>query len=1174
MRTLTLLLLALSLPAVAETARKEVKDSDLGKKEASAAPDKALAGDIRRKKEETGPAAPTLKYDQFRLGVQLQVASKRQEQLQQLQEIIKTAEQSERDQLYFRLAELLYEESRFWFYEANRKDDDYLNAMNAGDQAGMAMAKEEKAQLVEKQRLFSQRAAKTYRRIVEEFKEFPRTDEVLYFLGGTLLELGEDKEAREGLVSYKRLVTSFPKSRFKPDALLALGEYYFNSSKGRRDWLEKALEAYTGAADPQSQVYGYALYKQAWCHYNLADYEKAKDLFKTVVLYGELAGKEALEGGKKGSKQSLVKEARSDFVRAFAHEGDGSAAEAELTKVAANPDDRFSLLKALAGLYYDEGKDKEAAQVYTLLLKKKPRAPEAPFWQGRIVDCVLRSGNKGATVAQVRKLVKLYEEIREAGVVKDDKDRKMLEEARELSERTLSNLAVTWHNEARKTRDDETFGHAHEIYGDYLSLFPENPKAYDLRFFWAELLNDNLYKFTDAAAQYAAVLQVDVERAAGKRLDKDGQPEKPGKYMGNAAWNAILAHDEIIKQAEQAGKIKTEGGTDLSKPVEIPAPKQAQLAACERYLQALPDGEKKVEVAFKAANVYYRYNHFDEAVKRFAQIALEHPTHKFEGGERAAEVSANLVLDSYNLLGDWAKVNAWARKFYANPELATGRFKEDLGKVLEQSSFKLVGQLEANRDYVKAAEAYVSFVEEFPNSELADKALFNAAIDSTNGKQFQAAVETRKKLVARYPKSPFVPACLFANADAYAGVGSFEEAADGFEAYVAGWERHAGKGEKKKDKKKEATEDPKSADASGGKLGWDEGRAQMALFDAGVFRDGLGQYKAALRNRERFLELWPSAKDAEKVFLSIADLHERNGAYGKAVEQLERYGKKYGNAVNPAKQLLAWGRMERLYAQKLKKPSDAAKYGREVLRLYEKLNRKEKEAVEGEAKEAVARAHFADNAEKYRAFEKLGLAWGSPPSPDKLKRSIQEKARALEKVQAAYTETVKLGAGGPALCALNQVGLAYAHMARTIENAPMPKGVSGDLAEEIKVQFAEQAAPVREKAAEALAATVGKSAELGLSNECSRAALAQVRMFRPAAFPKVDEPPAEIRVGKDLLLGGDLLTAVQPVPVVTPEQARTNAEKSREIRESTSDLKAPRAAPAPLDANTEPEDAP
>ena len=65
--------------------------------------------------------------------------------------------------------------------------------------------------------------------------------------------------------------------------------------------------------------------------------------------------------------------------------------------------------------------------------------------------------------------------------------------------------------------------------------------------------------------------------------------------------------------------------------------------------------------------------------------AQDHADYKFEDGQRAGEVAANLVLDSYNLLGDWTKVNEWARKFYAEEKLAQGKAREDLAKLIEQS---------------------------------------------------------------------------------------------------------------------------------------------------------------------------------------------------------------------------------------------------------------------------------------------------------------------------------------------------------------------------------------------------------------------------------------------------------------------------------------------------------
>ena len=1134
------LLLLAATSGAQENLREKKNPKEAGlKKATSASPDKSLAGDITRPKQEKGVAAPALQYDQFRLGVELQVASKRHEQIESLTKIIGLSpDPKEAPSLLFRLGELYWEESKFFFFEANRKDDDLINATNRGDAVGQERAKAEKEELVAKSKEYSQMAVEQYSTIIQKYKDYPRTDEVLYFLGHNLMEAGDERKA---LVAYRRLIDNFKKSKFLADALLAFGEYYFNTSKGKKDMLEKALDYYKQAASfPENQLYGFALYKQGWCYFNLANYAKAMDMFKAVVLYGEYAGAAAVErdAGKSG-KATLIREARNDYVRSYARVGSPADARAEFGKVASKPDDRFLMMKQLANLYYDDGKDREAALTFNSLIHERPLSPEAPGFQGKIVDCVLRAGNKKMTVEQVRRLVKLMQDVEKANVAKDENDKKALVEARELSERALSNLAVNWHNEAKKTRDEETFVLANEVYSDYLTLFPENPKAYDLRFFWAELLNDNLQKYERAAEEYTNVLMQDAKRIEA------GQ--KPGKWLANAAYNAVLANDEMVKAAEASGKLKQENTSDVHKKAPIAPQRKALLDACERYLQYVPQGHKRVEIAFKAANIYYRHNHFDEAVLRFSDIALKYPDYKFENGDRAAEVAANLVLDSFNLLGDWTKVNEWARKFYNEPKLANGKFRDELSKVIEQSSFKLIGQLEAKKEFAKAGEQYIAFVGEFPKSEIADKALFNASIDFYNAKMLDKAIDTRNRIIRAYPKSEHVPACSYANAEAREAIGDFEQAAHAYEAYVNGYEhslsaadRAAAKKHKKKGAKSAtATEKPKEVQV------WEESKAQVALFDAGVLREGLGQHRLALRDRERYLELWPDSKDADAVFLSIADLHEHSGAYSRAIKQLEEYQRR--NSKDSAKVLTIEGRIGAIYERKLNRPRDAQRSYERALAFYEKQPTRIKKSLDKTSLDAVARAHYTNAEADYRKYAGLRLRWGKLPHPESdFKQGLKDKARALEALQRQYTQTVNFKSGDPAVCALYKIGLAYDNLAYSLINAPMPRGAPPELHEALREELGRQAQPVKDKAAEAFLAVVNKSRELDIFNDCYAKSLKLLReTYRPQQFPQVQEDVVDLKELRSQGIGGDILASIQPLPV---RQAKPEAkDKPKEL---------------------------
>jgi tetratricopeptide (TPR) repeat protein len=1128
-------LLLVATLLVASWAQAQAKQAPSLSKKTSTDVDASLAGDITRQKQET--AGAPLQYDEFRLGIELQVADKRREQIESLKKIIELSpDQKEQPSLLFRLADLYWEESRYFFFEASRKDDDLIRALAAKNSAAEAQARAQKEQLSGQRDVYAKKAIDTYTEIVQRYKDFERTDEVLYFLGYNLMEMGEERKA---LVAYNRLVEKFPKSKYLPDAYLAFGEYYFNNSRAKREFLAKALENYKKAASyVDSSVYAFALYKEGWCYFNLADYGKAMDLWKAVVLYGEFSGASALEkaGGVKG-KSALIREARRDFVRAYERSGgtpDNS--RSVFPEVARNPDDLWEMYKTLANLYYDNGNDKFAALAYYLLIKERPLSPEAPGFQALIVDCVLREGNKKATVAQVRRLVKIIGDVEKSGNVKTDADKKALVDAKKRSEAILSALAVNWHNEGKKTRDDDTFAATDEVYGDYLALFPDNPKAYDLRFFWAELLHDNLHRYDKAAVQYTEVVKQDARRIDGEK-DASGswtvKPEKPGKWLPLAAYDSVYAWDEVVRRAEEHGELKAESSTDLTKKLTIPPVKKELLDAAERYLKYLPKGEKRVEVAYKAARIYYEYHRYDEAVFRFSEIALSYPDYKFDNGDRAGEIAANLVLDSYNGLGNYQKVNEWARRFYANDKLATGKFREDLSKIIEQSSFKLVAQLEQKGEYAQAAEAYLAFVKDFPRTEIADKALYNASVDFFKAHLFEKALETRERLFKSYPKSPLVPLCIWANAEGYESIGDFERAADAYDAYVQGYQQsrvaagapkkpsaHAKRG--KKAKAPVAEPAPKSGPV------WEESKAQIALYNAAVYREGLGQLKASLRDRELYLELFPTAKDADAVNLSIADLFERTGQYGKAVAFLEQRIRDNQHEAN--KVLAAEARIQVIYESKLKEAHALARTNRQVLDYYDKLPSRVKKALDASALEAVARASLQKNEEQFQYFTHLKLRWGRAPDPTRdFKESLGVKTRALEEINRLYTATVAFKAGGPAICALEKIGLAYEDMAESIANAPAPKFLPPEAQEALKDQLAQQADPVKEKAAETFAAAVAKSRELGISNSCSARSLKLLRTtYRPDQFPTMPEEVAALTPPHAGAHAPALLVQVQP----------------------------------------------
>src|SRR5512138_2855167 len=105
--------MVLSAGASGAEAAKQPKEADLGAKR-SVAPDAALGGTLAAKKKEEGPAGPALTFETFRRGIEVSISSKRREEIAGLQKLI-------------------WEESQYYFFEANRRDDLRIELGTRGD---------------------------------------------------------------------------------------------------------------------------------------------------------------------------------------------------------------------------------------------------------------------------------------------------------------------------------------------------------------------------------------------------------------------------------------------------------------------------------------------------------------------------------------------------------------------------------------------------------------------------------------------------------------------------------------------------------------------------------------------------------------------------------------------------------------------------------------------------------------------------------------------------------------------------------------------------------------------------------------------------------------------------------------------------------------------------------
>ncbi len=993
-------------------------------------------------------AAPTLKYDQFRRNVEFKVAEKRESQIEGLKKLLETGP-PEKDvpDIKFRLAELYFEKSRFYFFRANEAEEKADKAKDPGEKDSL---KAESKNGTKESQVWDRRAVDIYKEIRDRFPKYERMPEVLFALGQSYWTQGKFKDA---IAVYTDLIRNFKDSPLVADAWLAFGEYYFNEKE-----LNKALKAYElAASDKRARVYGFALYKQAWCYYNLAEWKKALDKFRATIFYSQMA--DTLSGE---NRISLGREAQKDFVKTYAYIGEPNRAKFVLADILNQDDcktaDCLKLVEQLASYWYDAGKFEESAFLYRELIRTNPESTRNAFYQGRVVDLVARSADKKSTTNETRRLVEIYQAIkaREGTATGEAATRLKTDigEAEVLAEATVRRLGQEWNREAKKTRQKPTYDFAKSMYVEYLRLFPQSKFAYEMRFQLGDL-HYKLEEYDPAAKAYEATVLADPK----------------GKFVVDAANDNILALEEHIKDLD----LKKPKPKD-DKPVEIHPERKRLVEACDRYLQYVPEekAEKAIAIMFKAGKIFYDHNQFEEAIKRFEAVVARKP----EAEE--AEFAANLVLDVYNLRQDWNKLYDLTARYSKMEALVKGRDKlaEQLSKAGEYAKFKLVQILEdrLKKDggsLAPVAKAYEEFQAEFPKSENADKALYNASVAYDSVGERERAQVLRQKLMEEYKDSPLRADVQYYIAKSYEERAEFVKAAELFEAF--------------------------------GDVYPNDARARDALYNAGVFYAGVGQVKAANALRTKYLTKYGKqaggqAEAAKIGFVMARDL-ERAERWGEAASAYADFTKKYPGDEQVYEAL--W--REATIRRRLRQVPAAEKV---ESTLFATVNERTKKGdkLPPVAADYASRIAFSRLDQDYQKYAAMKIQRPNIKNPANFKKTLNEKVAGREQIIKSYTSIVTTYQQAySTIGALYRIAQSWDNFVANVVGVQCPAGLTEEQCGFFKQEIETMVSPARDSALGAYKECVDKSNALNTFTEYSTECVKVLEKVSPDLYPPMVE---------------------------------------------------------------------
>jgi cellulose synthase operon protein C len=452
----------------------------------------------------------------------------RQQQVVRLLEILEADPyHPNKAELYFRVAEAHWQEAHYQYLRARREFDRAYMEHDAGRLSEPP---------VEPVPDHSQ-SLEYYRKIVAEFPQYSRIDEVYYYLGQGALMAGETRRDRalqvEGVRYFQRLVQDYPESRFIAEAHLRLGEYYFenNSLYYAKVNYERIITNHMTSA-----MYNYALYKLGWVYFNLREFDQAIETFQQVVAEIDA------EGGASTGRVEFRVQALNDLIVTYAEIDDGWQHAREYFIKVVGENDAYDRLRRLAELYVAQDRDNYAMELYNHLVDYEPLSQRVPFYLEQLIEVRKRLNLWAETEQEMRRMIDYLQ--RNGRWWEANKDNPtVLEEANTQAETTLLFIANHYHREAQEKNDQAAYAQAAADYELFLQRFPESKMGYVVNFYFAEILYDNLKDFERAAEQYNEVIRRD----------------RRGEYVEDAALGVIYCYEEMLvgaglRQAARRGR--------------------------------------------------------------------------------------------------------------------------------------------------------------------------------------------------------------------------------------------------------------------------------------------------------------------------------------------------------------------------------------------------------------------------------------------------------------------------------------------------------------------------------------------------------------------------------------------------------------------------------------------
>lgn len=808
-----------------------------------------------------------------------------------------------------RLAELVFQEEYDTWFKAARAHSDAMNGA-IDDLEALARLEEMGEPVIHLDKVVSllDRIIKDNEGLAPE-KRYALLDVAYYMLAFCYSDDNSAEYDRErARQTFRQLVVARPDSEYADAAHLILGNYLFED--GRKESLELAIPEFKAviARGPERRHYSAAVYQLAWTEFKRNRYDDATRLFVQLLDESE-AGRKAGRKASEYAKDSITYLALSLSDKADSEGVQPIDGAKEFFKgLGASRSYEWDVLSELADSLERYGRLLEAVAVLEEL-QVRPEfrlRPENPQFQIRAIRILSRSYDADLVAAGDARL-KMTERYGEGSDWwnANRANPEAIAKASKFIESSLLAVANEINVRSSENNDPALASQAADKYREYLDRFPISDDFFDNQF----MLADTLYRarrFDEAIKEYGDLLH-------NERFHPYGDT---ATYMLFRSWDQLMRDrigpvDQPFEKAETERVYTSVGGVEVTvhhledtQRAFIQSSDQALGRAYGPPVNDLDAGgeieKNRVKMMYLSAQVLFYANRFEEARPRLQSIIDQFPQ------TDEAAWAANLMLSSYVTEKDAAQVRKYSRE-YATLRLGGSKGvvesrAQQFKTTEELATFELAQQAAQKNDYVGAAEAFLSFAAEFPNSKNVPVALLNAADNYDRVGRAADANAIYERFIQQYPTHPEAKPYYFVIAGNYESTFELEKAISIYQQLVDRFP--------------------------------DYEQAPDAQFMVSFLKEGLGDKLGAAQGYETYARKYPTKSDRETVVFRAGTLYEAVDPE-RAIKFYRGYLSQYGT-TNPDHAVLAQYRVaSMLKAQGKSREASAALD--EVVRLFDTI---------------------------------------------------------------------------------------------------------------------------------------------------------------------------------------------------------------------------------------------